>query len=98
MPKTDAKILPLRPHFKVFPQYKADPSRVIPGVKVHVKRSLRDRWLTWPWKPWRSTELVQTFTPDPIIHRVGLNMFEAHPATLARHIADGLVIHQGDFL
>jgi hypothetical protein len=50
------------------------------GTKSYtrVKRSLKERFLSWPWRPWRSYKEVCTFVPSRQIYREGSKLI-MHP-------------------
>lgn len=53
-----------------------------------VKLSVKERLLSWPWRPWKSFKIVQV--PSPVIHQFD-NKFIMHPQTAAnlrKHLAN----------
>lgn len=50
------------------------------GTKeITVRRSLRERLLTWPWRPWRKTRSMTVPNWVPCIYKAG-DMIIAHPS------------------
>ena len=56
---------------------------MVKTVVDRVQRSLVERWLTWPWRPWVRTKLVQISVPSDEVLRIG-NRLIVHPAMLER--------------
>ena len=49
-----------------------------------VKRSWRERLLSRPWRPWKTTKIVVSQEPDPNLYRIGRTQIVGHPATIAK--------------
>jgi hypothetical protein len=47
------------------------------------RRSWRERLLSWPWRPWVATRMVDIEVPDPHCHTFG-NVMVCHPAVAQR--------------
>jgi hypothetical protein len=45
-----------------------------------VKRSWRERLLSWPWCPWRSHKTISVEVPDPNFYMIGGHTVVCHPA------------------
>ena len=52
----------------------------VPGQPYPVRRSWRERWLTWPWHPFMTIRLVTPMVPTCYHTSFGL---VAHPAVIA---------------
>ena len=46
-----------------------------------VRRTWRERLLSWPWKPWVAERLEITMAPDPNLYRAGA-VIVGHPETI----------------
>lgn len=65
-----------------------NPMLVVPGKPFTVRRSLKERWLSWPWRPWRATKIVVPMVPDRTAYRTG-NIVYMHPA-MARELREAI--------
>lgn len=59
-------------------QIHTNPNLVVPGEPVVVRRTARERWLSWPWRPWRATTTIVPLVPDRNVYRTG-NIVYMHP-------------------
>ena len=50
-----------------------------------IRKTFRERFWSWPWKPWRIFKTIQI--PDPDCYRMkwnGQTIFVGHPETIAK--------------
>lgn len=45
-----------------------------------VPRSTRERWLSWPWRPWQKTKVIMAIVPDTESVYVTSGFIVCHPA------------------
>jgi hypothetical protein len=57
-----------------------------------VKRSWKERLFTWPWRPWKSTKVVEVSVPDPNYYIVD-DQVVGHPVTIAKLME---IVHERD--
>lgn len=60
----------------------ANPSMLVVKDAKVVRRTWRERLLSWPWKPWASQRLEAVLGPDPRLYRAGAVII-GHPDTIA---------------
>lgn len=58
----------------------------VAGTPVEVEMTRRDRWFSWPWRPWVKTRMYTPREPDPHAYKMsdmrdGL-LLVMHPETL----------------
>lgn len=51
---------------------------------VQVARSARERWWSWPWRPWATTKTVQVQIPSSQMFQLPGGKLLCHPAMLDR--------------
>lgn len=56
-----------------------NPNLTKPGPPEQVRRTWRERWTTWPWRPWVATKTVVPQVPDDQVYQVR-GAFVMHPA------------------
>jgi hypothetical protein len=57
---------------------------VVPDGEQIVKRTWRQRLLSWPWRPWVSTTHIAKYKPDQNLYKIGEDSIVGHPVTIAK--------------
>lgn len=49
----------------MFNGYRIETNPLLQDVKTTtVERSFKERWFSWPWRPWKITKTVTTYKPS----------------------------------
>lgn len=63
-----------------------NPHLTVAGEATEVLRTTRDRWFSWPWRPWVKTWMYVPRLPDPHFYEFedpyNGKIWVAHPETI----------------